>query len=158
VISGLERRTATLVAALAFGSYFTVARIVGNVYPFSIFPMYAGQHRTTGSRIVVKDESQALHEVSDGLAWTCDDAAEAGVPPGGAPSPALDAYACTGSDVYSITYVDREAIEYIRTHPGSDPRAQPVELVRHIWSFPDERNPPTTHDCHVAFCRVVLRR
>jgi hypothetical protein len=77
--------------------------------------------------------------------------------PGEMPPPVLDPYACSGGGVYTITYVDRAAIDYVRTHWGSDPRARPVELVRHIWTFPDDRGPPTTSDCHVASCRAVLR-
>ncbi len=153
----IDRHAAIAVATLSFVGYFVVARTVGNVYPFSTFPMYAGEHGSTGSRIVAKDEAQGLHEVSDGVAWTCED-----TPDGGSPieptSPGLDPYACAGGGVYAITYVDRAAIDHVRTHWGSDPRARPVELVRHIWTFPDDRGPPTTSDCHMASCRAVLHR
>jgi hypothetical protein len=140
----IERSAGLAVAALSFIGYLAVARIVGNVYPFSTFPMYAGEHLTTGSRIVAKDESQRLREVTDGTAWECD-------------LPALDPNGCSGRDVHTISYVDREAIDYVREHPGGDPRARPVEIVRHIWSFPDDRGPPTTSDCHLATCRAFLR-
>ncbi len=153
----IERRAAVAVAVLSFLGYLVVARIVGNVYPFSTFPMYAGEHRSTGSRIVAKDEAQGLHEVSDGSAWMCDAASVDGAPPGETPPPALDPHACTGDGVYVIDYVDRAAIDYVRTHGGGDRRARPVELVRHIWTFPDDRGPPTTSDCHMASCRAVLR-
>ena len=153
----IERRAAVAVAALSFVGYFVVARIVGNVYPFSTFPMYAGEHRSTGSRIVAKDEAQGLHEVSDGSAWVCDAAPAEGLRPGETPPLALDPYGCSGGGVYTITYVDRDAIDYVRTHGGVDPRARPVELVRHIWTFPDDRGPPATSDCHMASCRAVLR-
>jgi hypothetical protein len=151
----IERRAALAVAGLSFVGYFAVARIVGNVYPFSTFPMYAGEHLTSGSRIVAKDDMEHLHEVSDGIAWECDapsqDRAAQSATPG------LDPTACIGRDVYSITYVDREAIDYVRAHPGSDPRSQPVDLVRHIWRFPDGEGPPTQTDCRIARCRALFR-
>lgn len=150
----VERHALLGVAAISFVGYLAVARVVDNVYPFSTFPMYARAHRRTGSRIVAKDESQRLHEVSDGVAWACDSASDDGHP---ATSPGLDPYGCSGEGVYTITYVDRDAIDYVRTHAGNDPRARPVELVRHIWSFPDDRGPPTASDCHMASCRAVLR-
>jgi hypothetical protein len=146
-------RHATLaVAALSFGGYFAVARVVSNIYPFSTFPMYAGGHLRSGSRIVAKDERERLHEVSDGEAWDCK-----AVSPRDAAPDLLDATACAGGDVYSISYVDREAIDFVRGHEGSDPRTQPVELVRHIWRFPQDDGPPTQSDCLIARCRAVLR-
>jgi hypothetical protein len=140
----IERGAALAVAVLSFIGYLAVARIVGNVYPFSTFPMYAGEQLSTGSRIVAKDETQRLHEVTDGIAWECE-------------TPALDPNGCSGRDIHTISYVDREAIDYVREHTGSDPRARPVEIVRHIWRFPDDRGPPTTSDCRLALCRAVLR-
>jgi hypothetical protein len=139
-----SRSVAVAVAGLAFVGYFGIARIVGNVYPFSTFPMYAGEHRTTGSRIVAKDAAGALHEVSDGTAWAC-------IPAD------LDASACGGPGVYTIDYVDREALAFVREHSGSDALAVPVGLVRRVWSFTNDRDPPTAHDCTIATCRAVLR-
>ncbi len=139
-----SKSVAIAVAGLAFVGYFGIARIVGNLYPFSTFPMYAGEHRTTGSRIVAKDAAGVLHEVSDGAAWAC-------VPAD------LDARACGGPDVYTIDYVDREALAYVREHSGGDAQAVPVELVRHVWSFTNDRDPPTARDCSIATCRAVLR-
>jgi hypothetical protein len=141
----VSKRIAIIVAALAFLGYFGIARIVGNLYPFSTFPMYAGEHRTTGSRIVAKDAAGALHEVTEGMAWSC-----------GARE--IDPEACGGPDVYTIDYVDREAVAYVREHSGGDANATPVELVRHIWTFASDRDPPTTRDCPIALCSAVLRR
>jgi hypothetical protein len=140
----VDRRATLAVGLLSFFGYLVVARIVGNVYPFSTFPMYAGERITSGSRIVARDESLRLHEVTDGTAWQCD-------------AGALDPNGCAGGHVHTISYVDREAIEYVRTHTGADPRSRPVEIVRHVWTFPDDRGPPTTSDCRLALCLAVLR-
>jgi hypothetical protein len=140
----MANRGAIAVAAVAFVGYFAVARIVGNVYPFSTFPMYAEGHRTTASRIVAKDAKGVLHEVTDATAWSCDSAA-------------LDPSACTGPDVYAIHYVDREAIDCVRATQVETSNAPPVDLVRHVWAFPDDEGPPTTRDCRIAACRAVVR-
>ena len=139
------RETAALaVATFSLVGYFLIARVVGNVYPFSTFPMYSGRHAPSGSRIVAKDVAGGLHEVTDGEAWECD-------------SGALSARGCVDDSVYYIGYVDREAIDFVRAHAGPDPRAAPVELVRHIWSFPADRGPPMTRDCILGRCRAVLK-
>ena len=140
----ISKRVAITVAGLAFVGYFGVARIVGNLYPFSTFPMYAGEHRTTGSRIVAKDAAGALREVTDGAAWSC-----------GARE--INPDACGGPDVYTIDYVDREAVAYVREHSGNDANATPVELVRHIWTVASDRDPPTARVCPFALCSAVLR-
>ncbi len=160
---GLRRRiaprAAVAVAVLSFGGYFGVARVVGNVYPFSTFPMYAGEHVSTGSRIVAKDDFQHLREVSDGEGWECDftstRAAGQSISkvPGLGP---LDPSVCADGDVYTIPYVDREAFDFVRAHQASDPRARPVELVRHIWRFPHDEGPPIESDCHIAHCQAVF--
>jgi hypothetical protein len=147
ISTGPSRRisdAAPFVAALALAGYVLVARVAGNLYPFSTFPMYAQAHASNATRIVAKRASGELREVSEFESWDC-------------PAPlVLDPNQCsTGSPLYTIDYLDREAVEYVREHRGGG--GVSVRIVRHIWQFDVGRGPARTSDCELLACRAVIR-
>lgn len=136
------------VAALTFAGYLVIARSAGNLYPFSTYSMYAESGSGRPSRIVARDARGELKDLGQYDHWSCPDL------------PALDHATCPPPVVSTtILYIDRDAEHYVRTHMGTglEPGSQPLELVRHVWSFTDRNGPPREIDCPVCACRAVPR-
>ncbi len=126
-----------LLGVLVLTGYVAIANAVQQLYPFSVFDMYAHQ-ATSASRIGVRDATGALSEVSAWTAWHCDAPIRLQEPPT-QPGPAP----------YTIPYRDREAQEWVLAHPGNG--AQHVEVVRHVWWLQPLPNQNEAED------RVLLR-
>lgn len=124
-----------LLVLLAYG---ITARGVKNLYPFSVFPMYAGSEATATSRIMARTSGGTIVEVESFTGWACD------------PLPAVETTSCGG--VHGIPYLDREHEAYVRAHPLGGRAGEPVELVRRNFSFDGEQRPEV---CPVALCRAV---
>jgi hypothetical protein len=137
---------ASTLGAAVLATYLLVAQGIGDLYPFSTFSMYSAHPTDSGSRIVARDASGALRELSAYERWTC--------PRDGA----LEQIDACG-EVTTIDYLDREAREYLAEHAGPDapapPGSEPVEVVRRIWRFGGEA--PLVRDCPLARCRAVRR-
>jgi hypothetical protein len=131
-------RDPRLISILALIGYFTAARGVENLYPVSTFPMFSGAAAPAISRVMTRTASGELHEVTEFTSWQCDNL------------PHLDATLCL--DVPSIPYIDREREDHIRSHPGAG--AEPVELVRRIFSFDGVERPAS---CVIARCSATRR-
>jgi hypothetical protein len=131
------------IVLLCLLGYVAIARGLGNVYPFSTFSMYSGARASSASRVVARDDRGALHEVTDYVAWSCGEAVDV------RPERCAEQQA-----FYTIPYVDRAAEEYLLANGGDDPRAVPVDVVRHIWRF---RTEPNAEDCVLQRCRAVPR-
>jgi hypothetical protein len=131
------------VAALAFAGYVAIAWSVDNAYPFSHFDMYSGTMADSGSRIVVRDASGAVHEVTRFTAFACD-----------RPIP-TDRAACPG-DHYMIPYKDRELLGWVLAHEGDPQGGEPVDLVRRVGRLAGG-GPPPHEDCLIASCRARPR-
>lgn len=135
-------RTRGLVGLAVLAVYAVTSRVVGDVYPFSTFPMYAGHRMTTASRVAVRDAKGTLCEVTDFTAFSC-------------PSPVDVGYgACPGVEpFYYIPYIDRDASTYVTSHAGQ--ADEEVSLVRHIWRFGEAGI--REEDCVLQRCRARRR-
>ncbi len=135
----------SLPSRLAFGvlvllGYVAIANTVQQLYPFSVFDMYAHQ-ATSASRIAVRDAAGAVSEVSAWTDWRCD-------------GPIALATAPDHADrsPYSIPYRDREAQEWLTGHVGNG--AQAVEVVRHIWWLQPEAGQAEIEDRVLLHCKA----
>jgi hypothetical protein len=133
---GLDARL--VLGALVLVGYAMAARGVENLYPFSVFPMYAAARAKVISRVMARVADGSFIEVTALDRWQCD------------ALPVLEATTC--ADASSIQYIDREREQYIREHAGTG--GQPVELVRRVFSFDGVSRP--TH-CTVSRCTAVVR-
>lgn len=124
---------------LALLGYAISARGVENLYPFSVFPMYASSEGAVTSRIMARTAAGELLEVDRFQGWSCPEL------------PALDATSCEG--VRGIPYIDREREAHVRAHPlgGGEGEGEPVELVRRVFSFDGKARAET---CRLAACRA----
>lgn len=130
---------------LVLTGYFGLARMIGNLYPFSTFPMYSGSRNdASASRIVVRTPDGKLEEVDQYVAWSCDASLD---DVGPARCPELEMF-------YNIPYIDRELLDYVEAHSASDRGGESVELVRQVWRFPDGPGSPRGEACVLARCRV----
>jgi hypothetical protein len=141
----LERLSVTgAIAALAFATYFSAARAVYDIYPFSVFAMYGGIHATSASRLVAQVDGELI-AVEDLVDWDC----------GELPAVA-DTHCPELPDAFSIFYKDEEALEWLAEHAG--PGGIEVELRRAVWRVPRDRGPDLTpQTCLVRACRARLR-
>jgi hypothetical protein len=132
-----------ILAALSLVTYVGVARGVLNVYPFSTYSMYAEGHSSSASRLGVRDARGVMHEVEDYSAYHCDGPLR------------TEASRCENfGRVDFVPYIDRAAHSYVETHSGDAANAEPVEIVRRIWTFTDGRAPASVHDCVLHHCRA----
>ncbi len=122
---------------LVLVGYGLAARGVENLYPFSVFPMYAGTAEAATSRIMARTEGGAVVEVTAFAAWSCE------------ALPSLETTSC--HDIRGIPYIDREREAYVREHPLGERSGEPVTLVRRVFSFDGKSRPEA---CPVAQCRA----
>jgi hypothetical protein len=132
--------------AVVLATYLLVAQGIGDLYPFSTFSMYSAHPTDSGSRIVARDASGALRELSAYERWACPRAG------------ALEQVDACG-EVTTIEYLDREAREYLAEHESPDapalPGSEPIDVVRRTWRFGGEA--PIVRDCPLVRCRAVRR-
>ena len=144
--SGISVQPSVVLVALMFGGYVLTSRGLHDLFPFSTYSMYSGEHSVTASRIVARDQSGQLHELEDFAAWTCP-----------APIDFNPPRCSSGGAVYSIGYIDRDRQEYLDRARGHSASARPVTLTRHIWHFRSSNGPPTIEDCDLASCTAAPR-
>lgn len=130
-------RATTAVSLLVLFGFVAAARGVGNLYPVSQFPMYAGNAGPSTAHVMLLGRDGAYVEVDSVQALTCESL------------PALDAQRC--DDASAIPYLAREAEQFIRAHPASGSGVD-VELVLRVWSFDGKTRPA---HCVVAKCTAV---
>lgn len=135
-----------LVASLAIGAaYFCASRGVENFFPFTVLDMYANPSGGVPSRIMAIDARGVAHEVDEFRGWRCDAPVEG------------DLGLCPAArDSQRIAYVDRDAADYVRQHPGNG-AGEPVRVVRRVWRLGRAEGPPPRSDCPIAECRAVRR-
>ncbi len=137
-----------MLAVLVFAGYASIATMV-RVFPFSTFDMYA-HPETTASRLLARDASGQVGEVTRFGSWLCDGNLEKSSAP----------ILCGAAGSFSFTpYQDQDLLHWVRTNPGvaDAPRSEPVELVRRIWRLGNSDGPPKVEDCLVTRCRAVRR-
>jgi len=133
---------------LVLAGYFTVARLVENLYPFSTFPMYAGDHTDSASRILAREADGSVHEALAYAAWSCEEPPDLDREP--ERCAALPRY-------FTIPYVDREIEAHIREHTRPEEGGTPVTIVRRVFRFPSGPGPARVEDCEIGRCRAVRR-
>lgn len=134
------------VAALVFGGYVAISRGVENLFPFSIFDMYASSS-PSAARILARAADGRVYELDRYRAWSCD-----------APLDMTGGEHCPKPGTYvTITYKEMEATDYIATHGGRDPSAVPVEVIRRIFWLSDRDPAPRVEDCPLGRCHAVPR-
>ncbi len=132
-----------MLGLLVLAGYMALANTVQQLYPFSVFDMYA-HAATSASRIGVRAASGELSEVSAWTHWRCDRPIDLqGVPDHAARSP------------YSIPYRDREAQEWLLGHQGNG--GEPVDVVRHIWWLQPAPGQAEIEDRVLLRCQAVRR-
>jgi hypothetical protein len=140
------RQLTACVAALSMLGYLLVARIAGNLYPFSTFGMYSAVPARAASRIVARDGSGTVHELTEYTAFRCEHPVD------------LSTCQQTG-DAYTIDYLDREAQAYVGDKPLAsgpvDPEDTSVAVVRRVWRFEPGHEDPVVDDCEMSRCRAV---
>jgi hypothetical protein len=142
-----SKTLATTVGALALGGYFCLARVVGDLYPFSTFGMYSRLPPRSASRIVALDTTGTPHEL------TAFDRFDDCVPP-------VDtslARCIEDGQVYTIDYVDREAQATILARTGESRDGESIEIVRRIWRLDPSRAGSPSDDCLISRCRAERR-
>jgi hypothetical protein len=126
--------------------YVVIARIAGNLYPFSTFGMYSGIPARAASRIVARDAVGTARELTDFTSFRCDQPVD------------LSSCRQTG-DAYTIDYLDREARAYVgeaRLGPGALEATDPaVDVVRRVWRFEPGHDDVVVDDCVLSRCRAV---
>ena len=127
--------------ALVLAGYAGVAHSVQQLYPFSIFDMYA--HRAqSASRVVARDAAGGLSEVTAWRGWRC------------APAPAVTEPGTVPA--YSVPYRDREAAAWVRDHPlAGAAGGEAVDVVRHIWWLQPAPGQPASEDRPLWHCQAV---
>jgi hypothetical protein len=141
----LWRDPRRVLSVLALVGYVAIAWSVSNLYPFSVFDMFAGR-TASASRVVARDAGGRVAEVDRFVAWRCDGPVD------------VRPQVCAGEPGFDYTvYTDREAADYIASHRGDDPSASPVDVVRRIWRLSGEDGPPAAKDCLIARCTAVAR-
>ncbi len=132
-----ERRA---LALLAFCGYFVAARSATNFYPLSVYDMYASRAEDSASRIVARDASGELREVTEYREWLCPSAV------------AADPTRCPQFPFYYVPYVDRKAIDWVNRRSDAGD-GEPVEVVYRIWRLSPD-GPPQTDTCVLARCEA----
>jgi hypothetical protein len=135
-------RTAWSVVAIAMLGYLAIARVLGDVYPFSTFSMYGGATLESASRIVVVAADGAA-EIESFATLACD--REIDVAP----------LACAHEWPYAhFPAVDEEAAAAIAARASPRGAGEPVAVVRRIWRF-DADGLPVASDCELARCEAT---
>jgi hypothetical protein len=135
-----ERRA---LALLACAGYFAAARLAVNFYPLSVYDMYASRAESSSSRLVARNASGELKEVTDFRDWSCPTAVEA--------RPAQ----CAQFPFYYVPYLDREAIDWVNRRSAAG-GGEPVEVVYQIWRF-SGLAAPQSETCVIARCSASMR-
>jgi hypothetical protein len=147
-IRGLVSDPAVVVALLVLGGYFTAARLVENLYPFSTFPMYSSEHTDSASRIVALEADGSAREVAEYAAWSCEEPVDLDREP----------ERCSALPRYStIPYIDREIVDAMRQRGGARAGGAPVTIVRRVFRFPKGPGPAQIEDCALGRCTAVRR-
>lgn len=149
----LARDPAVFVGLLVLVGYLATARLVENLYPFSTFPMYAGERSDSASRLVAREADGSVHEASEYAAWSCEEEVDL----------SREHDRCGALPRYStIPYIDREIVESIRSRSqgsqGASGAGVHVTIVRRVFRFPDGPGAPSVEDCEVGRCKAVRRR
>lgn len=130
-------RATTLVSLVVMAAFISAARGVGNLYPVSQFPMYAGSAGPAATHVMVLRAGATEYEEVDAFqSFACESL------------PVLEAQRC--GDASAIPYLAREAEALIRSRSGAG--GGEVELVLRVWSFDGVARPA---HCVVARCRAV---
>ncbi len=143
----LLRDPVTLASVMSCAGYFVIARIC-LIFPFSTFSMFAGgnargQDEVRGCHLLAVTADGRAGDVTELESWDC--------PPWQAPARAsIDSLHCP----YYLNVEDKIR-DHIASHAGHDPAAEPVALVRRVWTF--SRQGTRTHDHVIAACRAVRR-
>lgn len=136
-----------LLGVLTLLAYVALANTVEQLYPFSVFDMYANR-AGSASKVVARSERGELSEVTDWVAWDCGGLVQL--------EPIQHE---AGPHPYTIPYRDREALAWIRTHQRVEGAAtglpRPVQVVRHIWWLSAAPGQPAAEDRVLASCAAV---
>lgn len=136
-------------AAAALCGYLLLAREVGDLYPFSTFPMYSARQGHAPSRLVLRDGAGGLHELDDAAAIWCEGPRDAG----GALAVGQDRCPLL-APFYTIDYLDRDLLENVSIGTGLEGHGQAATLVRLVWRL--DAGAERTETCELARCRAVF--
>jgi hypothetical protein len=130
--------------AAIFATYLGVSFGVGNLYPFSIYDMYASDPGARASRLVVRDAA-GLREISRFSGFACDEPVRAAFE------------RCKAQHVVNtIGYVVDEHLRALETAPASGDAREPVDVVMKVWGL-DERSVVSEAECRLSRCEASRR-
>ena len=136
-------RTRLALGVVTLATYVVVANTVQQLYPFSVFDMYANR-ATSASKVVAQRADGTLVDVNRLNVWHCPQA------------PSLEHDTHDGMPhPYTIPYRDHEALDWIRTHMGPQPQAETVRVVRHIWWLEPTSGQAPEENRVLATCSAV---
>lgn len=111
------------------------------VYPFETFSMYSSVSAPVVSSLVVRDARGAFARVERFAAIACE------------PAPVLVGGPCDAPRGARIAYLDDDALQHMRVHPGGGPER--VELVRRTWTLAPGEPLGVPQDCVLTRCTVT---
>jgi hypothetical protein len=145
---GSPDRMRLAIALGVFVGYVAVARAVQDLYPFSVFEMFADT-MTSSSRLVARLPDGNAAEVERFVHWQCDEPIDE------------DPVRCGPLGSFGYTpYRDRELADWVRRHERRDDApggAEALELTRRIYRVTGVPGPLSVEDCVLASCRAVRR-
>ena len=134
-----------VVAWAVFATYLVAARVVGNLFPLSVFDMYQSHAPEVAARVVVLDAAGREAELDHFEGFVCESE----------PVSLLRAGQSCGPDHRPLHYVVRDQELWIEAHRGGDAAtSEPITIVSRARSVTRE---PVTADCVIARCYARRR-
>lgn len=130
-------------------AYFTTSRLFNDHFPFTVLNMYSTVTTSSSSHLMAVDEQGEARYVDEYHSWKCDTA----------PEQANLQCNQAAPDLYTIPYVDRDNISYVRDHAGTGQEANRVKvaIVRRMWRLTGESGPPPWTQCELLQCTAVRK-
>lgn len=137
-----------LIAWSIFATYLGAARLVGNLFPLSVFDMYRAHAPEVVARVLAVDAAGTKHELSRLEAFACE------------PAPVqLRAQVEARCDVdhRPLPYVLRDQQVWLDAHldPAGGPEA--ITIISRAYVLVDRPGAPAHHDCELARCTARRR-
>jgi hypothetical protein len=127
-----------------FGTYLLAARVVGNLFPLSVFDMYRAEAPDVAARVLAIDAAGQPGEIEDFEAFVCETQRVS--------LTRIDE--TCGPDHRPLEYVVRDQELHIEAHRGDDERgAEPITIVSRAHALTQ----PTFTDCVITRCTARRR-
>lgn len=137
------RVVASFLGVLAI-SYAVIARGVGNLYPFSIFEMYAKPSGSVTTRLGVRDSTGGVHDVSSYVDWHCSEPI------------VWEKFSCDVEPLRRVpNYLERAEINHVQSNISDVAKGEPVDLIQRVWRVSSEQS-ISVADCTLTKCNARM--